>query len=595
MLTTLRQAFHLIGRDQRGRWVVLVLLALVASGFEMLGAALVYVLLALVVDPGGAIELPLVGDVRSLAGDIGDRTLLLNLLVGMGLFFLLRAGVQVGVTYVQQRVAQNAGARLSNRFVEGYLSWPYAMHLHRNSSELIRNGHQAVKQLVSQVFVPVIRVSAELILIVGMVALLVFVAPAATGLAVLVVGGAAVLLLFLVQPRLKRLGAVSHETSRETLGALQQALQGVRDIKLLGRERYFARRYGRSRLRYARANYLYSAVTELPHTIMELALISFILLFFGVAIGTDLNSQDALSVLGLFAYAGLRIQPSLQRIITGLNNIKYSTAPLADLHTDLVAVEKMSTPADDVDPLPFDNAIVLRDVSFKYEGTSRDALTGINLTINRGEEIGICGPTGGGKTTLVDLITGLLTPTTGEITVDGQDLRRHARRWQRNLGVVPQAVFLTDDTLRRNIALGIPDREIDEAAVNRAIELAQLTDFIGSLPDGFDTTVGERGVRLSGGQRQRIAIARALYHNPAVLVFDEGTSALDTATEAALMRAVENLRGERTIIHIAHRLSTVQNSDKVIFIEEGCVSAVGSFDELRYSNERFRQMAGSLV
>lgn len=595
MLTTLRQAFHLIGRDQRGRWVVLVLLALVASGFEMLGAALVYVLLALVVDPGGAIELPLVGDVRSLAGDIGDRTLLLSLLVGMGLFFLLRAGVQVGVTYVQQRVAQNAGARLSNRFVEGYLSWPYAMHLHRNSSELIRNGHQAVKQLVSQVFVPVIRVSAELILIVGMVALLVFVAPAATGLAVLVVGGAAVLLLFLVQPRLKRLGAVSHETSRETLGALQQALQGVRDIKLLGRERYFARRYGRSRLRYARANYLYSAVTELPHTIMELALISFILLFFGVAIGTDLNSQDALSVLGLFAYAGLRIQPSLQRIITGLNNIKYSTAPLADLHTDLVAVEKMSTPADDVDPLPFDNAIVLRDVSFKYEGTSRDALTGINLTINRGEEIGICGPTGGGKTTLVDLITGLLTPTTGEITVDGQDLRRHARRWQRNLGVVPQAVFLTDDTLRRNIALGIPDREIDEAAVNRAIELAQLTDFIGSLPDGFDTTVGERGVRLSGGQRQRIAIARALYHNPAVLVFDEGTSALDTATEAALMRAVENLRGERTIIHIAHRLSTVQNSDKVIFIEEGCVSAVGSFDELRYSNERFRQMAGSLV
>lgn len=595
MLTTLRQAFHLIGRDQRGRWVVLVLLALVASGFEMLGAALVYVLLALVIDPGGAIELPLVGDVRSLAGDIGDRTLLLSLLVGMGLFFLLRAGVQVGVTYVQQRVAQNAGARLSNRFVEGYLSWPYAMHLHRNSSELIRNGHQAVKQLVSQVFVPVIRVSAELILIVGMVALLVFVAPAATGLAVLVVGGAAVLLLFLVQPRLKRLGAVSHETSRETLGALQQALQGVRDIKLLGRERYFARRYGRSRLRYARANYLYSAVTELPHTIMELALISFILLFFGVAIGTDLNSQDALSVLGLFAYAGLRIQPSLQRIITGLNNIKYSTAPLADLHTDLVAVEKMSTPADDVDPLPFDNAIVLRDVSFKYEGTSRDALTGINLTINRGEEIGICGPTGGGKTTLVDLITGLLTPTTGEITVDGQDLRRHARRWQRNLGVVPQAVFLTDDTLRRNIALGIPDREIDEAAVNRAIELAQLTDFIGSLPDGFDTTVGERGVRLSGGQRQRIAIARALYHNPAVLVFDEGTSALDTATEAALMRAVENLRGERTIIHIAHRLSTVQNSDKVIFIEEGCVSAVGSFDELRYSNERFRQMAGSLV
>ena len=575
--------------------MLLIMLAVVASGFEMLGAAMVYVLLALVVDPGNEIELPLIGDVRELAGDIDERTLLLGTLVAMGLFFLLCAFVQVGVTYVQQRVAQNAGARLSNRLVEGYLSWPYAMHLHRSSSELIRNGHQAVKQLVSQVFVPVIRVSAEVILVMGMLVLLISIAPAATGLAAVVIGGAAALVLLLVQPRLKRLGAISHATSRETLSAMQQALHGVRDIKLLGRERYFARRYGKSRLRSARADYLNSTLSKLPHAVMELAFIGFILLFFGLAIGTDATSQDALSVLGLFAYAGLRIQPSLQRITGGLNNLKYSTAPLTDLHADLRAVEQFSTPADDVDPLPFTDAITLRDVSFKYEGADRDALTDVNLTIQRGQEIGICGPTGGGKTTLVDIITGLLTPTVGHVNVDGHDLREDARRWQRNLGIVPQSVFLTDDTLRRNIALGIPDKEIDDDAIRLAVQLAQLTEFIDSLPDGLETTVGERGIRLSGGQRQRIVIARALYNRPAVLVFDEGTSALDNATEAALMGAIESLRGDRTIIHIAHRLSTVQQSDCVVLIEKGQVCGMGSFEDLQQSNAQFQRMAGTVI
>lgn len=592
MLTTLRQAFDLVGSEQRRRWVLLVVLSLVASGFEMLGAALVYVLLALVVDPGGSIELPVVGDLRSVAGDVDERTLLLSMVIGMSVFFILRAVVQVGFIYVQQRVAQNAGARLSIRFIEGYLGWPYEMHLHRNSAELIRNGHQAVKQLVTQVFIPVIRVMAELVLIAGMLLLLVVVAPLATGLATLVVGGAATFLLLFVQPRLKKFGLVSHETAKDTLAYFQQSLHGLRDIKLLGRERYFARRYGRSRLRHARMNYLQAALSAFPHTVIELAFLGFILLFFAVAVGVETAGPGALSVLGLFAYAGLRIQPSLQRIVTGLNNIKYSTAPLADLHADLLAVEKLSSEPTDVEPLPFNDAIVLNDVRFRYEGASRDALMGINLTIKKGQQVGICGPTGGGKSTLVDIITGLLLPTEGSVSVDSRDITEHLREWQRNLGVVPQAVFLTDDSLRRNIAFGVLDDEIDEDAVMRAVELAQLADYVKSLPDGLDTSVGERGVRISGGQRQRIAIARALYRNPEVLIFDEGTSALDNATEAALMAAIEHLRGDRTIIHIAHRLSTVRESDCVIVVNDGVVTGVGRFEELERENEHFQRMAG---
>lgn len=593
MFTTLRQAFRLIGRGQRRRWIFLIVLALVASAFEMLGAALVYVLLALVVDPNGEIDLPLVGDVRELAGDVDEQTLLLTMLVSMGIFFVVRAFVQVAVAYIQQRVAQNAGARLSNRIVAGYLNWPYANHLHRNSSELIRNGHQAVKQLVSQVFIPIIRVAAELILIIGMLALLISIAPAATGLAVLLIGSGAVLLLFLVQPRIKKLGAISHSTSRETLGVMQQALHGVRDIKLLGREKYFARRYAQSRLRYARANYLNATLAKIPHVVMELVLLIFILLFFAIAIGLGTPSPNSLSVLGLFAYAGLRIQPSLQRITSGLNSIKYATAPLSDLYADLVSIERSPTPESEVEPLEFSDAIVVHNVSFQYEGTTRKALTDINLTIRRGEVVGICGPTGGGKTTLVDLITGLLAPTTGHITVDGHDLKKNARRWQRNLGVVPQSVFLIDDTLRRNIALGVRDEHIDDQAVARAVQLAQLTEFIESLPEGLETTVGERGVRLSGGQRQRIAIARALYAQPAVLVFDEGTSALDNATEAAFMASIEHLRGSLTIIHIAHRMSTVKNSDNVVLVENGRILAIGAYEVLRRENMRFQQLSGT--
>ncbi len=593
MIQTLHKAVDLIGREHRGRWILLVLLALVVSGFEMLGAILVFVLVGLVADPSGQIDLPLVGDIRALVSDLDERTLLLRTVLVIALFFVLRGLVQIGSVYAQKRVAENAGARLSNRLVEGYLRWPYPVHLRRNSAELIRNAHQAVQQLVGQVFVPLINVTAAGFLTFGMLAVLLAIAPVATGIAVLVVGGAALMVLLVVQPRMKRLGLTAHRMQRETLTWLQQSLHGIRDIKILGRERYFARQYGKSRLRLAHASYLRATMSQLPSTIIESALIGFILLFFGITVLAGDGAEGALPVLGLFAYVGLRLQPSLQRIIGGLNDIKFATAPLDDLHTDLMAVEALPVFVAQPDPLPFEDIVTLEDVEFSYEGTDRAALTQISLTIRSGEQIGICGPTGGGKTTLVDLITGLLEPTSGRVTIDGLDLREHARAWHQNLGVVPQVVFLVDDTLQRNIALGIPDGQIDDDTLHEAVGLAQLKEFVESLPEGLETVVGERGVRISGGQRQRIAIARALYRRPAVLIFDEGTSALDTETEAKLMESIESLRGSHTIILIAHRLSTVRKSDRVVFIEDGRIAGIGTFAELERDNERFRAMASS--
>lgn len=591
MLTTIRQAIYLLGRAQRKRWAILLGLALFTSLLEIAAAGFVYLLLGLVANPGGQVHLPLLGDARALAGDMPERTFLLILIGVMIAFFLIRAAAAMGAEYVMHRMTANTAANLSARLARGYLSLPYAFHLNRNSAELIRNAHQVPLEVVNSVFLPLIRLMAESILTIGMLVLLVTVSPIGTGLAVAVVGGATLVLMLLIQPRIKRFGATAHAMHRDTLGALQQSFQGVRDVTLLGREKFFAEAYGRRRRRLARMLYTYQTIIQSPRFVIETSLILFILVFFAVTVARG-GTQSALATLGLFGYAGLRLQPSLQKIVAAFNSLKFATAPTADIHRDLRLIEQNIAESDRSRAFPFQREIRLVNVSFTYQESRSPALLGVDLTIHRGEQVGICGPTGGGKTTLVDLIAGLLAPTEGRVQVDGVDIATNVRGWQRNLGVVSQMVFLTDDTLRRNIALGIPDEQIDETAVREAVRLAQLEGFVESLPEGLDTVVGERGVRLSGGERQRIAIARALYYRPQVLIFDEGTSALDNATEQELMRALRSLRGEHTILLVAHRLTTVRDADRVIFVENGRIAGIDTFDGLCSCNESFRAMAG---
>lgn len=592
MVAVVRKCFQLISPERRWRWLVLIILALVATGLEMLGAALVYTLVALVADPTGAIDVPLIGDLRDLVGGLEQSTVLLAVAGVMGAFFLLRAVAQISISYAQQRVAQREGARLANKLTAGYLALPYAFHLRRNTADLIRNVNGAVGKVVKQGFIPIIQVAADIVLVVGLLVVMVIVSPLATVSAIVVVGGSAVLLLFFVQPRLKRLGLITHRMGKTTLKALQQALHGLRDVKLLGREEAFTRVYQVNRDRLARAQYLHGTAVELPRHVMETALVGFILIFFAFAVVSGTATEEVLSTLGLFAYAGLRVQPSLTRTVRGLNSLKYATAAIDEIHHELGLVKDLRPPGAQPHR-PFVSRIELQEVGFRYEGTDEDVLSGINMTIERGQTVGICGSTGSGKTTMVDLITGLLEPTRGRILIDGHDLQEDVRGWQGNLGVVPQMVFLTDDTLRHNIALGLGDDEIDERAMEKAIELAQLREFVDRLPEGLDTGVGERGVRVSGGQRQRVAIARALYRRASVIVFDEGTSALDNTTEAQLMAAIDRLGGDHTIILVAHRLSTVRNCDKVVFTSEGRIEGMGSYDELLAHNEGFKALATS--
>ena len=591
VLRSLHRIFELLGSEKPGRWLALAVGALLVSVLEMVGALLVFLLLALISDPSGGLQVPLFGDLRRFFGDVAHMTFLLWAAAAMASFFVVRMCAQVGFAYLKQRVAHNAAARLSSKLTRGYLRLPYAFHLRRSSAELVRNAHQNLENLAAHSFLAATLVVAELILVAGLVTVMIIVAPLAAILAALVVGTASMALLAIVQPALQRLGARAQDARRRTLGLLQQSLHGIRDIKVLARESYFASAYAQDRGRLARSLYLRGAALELPRLVIETSLVFFILLLFGFSVAAGMASHELLSTLGLFAYAGLRIQPSLQKLVSGLNSVRFSSSAVEEVLDDLRLIDRLEAEPARTATISFKRDLRLEDVSFDYEGSSRPAITNVDLSIAKGELIGICGPSGGGKTTLVDLIVGLLDPSSGRVRVDGTDVNEARDSWFRMLGVVPQMIFLLDDTLRRNIALGVPDGEVDEKAVLEAAQVAQLEETISRLPDGLDTVVGERGVRLSGGQRQRVAIARALYRRPEVLVFDEGTSALDTGTESVLISALECLRGQHTIILVAHRLSTVRGCDRIAYVDNGRVAGVGRFDELERENAGFKELA----
>jgi ATP-binding cassette, subfamily B, bacterial PglK len=593
---TMRETLRLLGPDGRWRWVLLVVLALAIAGFEAVGAVLVYSLMGLISGEAGAMSLPLVGDLTERFSDVPVRTLQLTVAGLVAGFFLVRALVVVGEVYVQSRFVYNAGRRLSNHLVRGYLAMPYLRHTQLNSSELVRNAFDSVQSLVNQVLKPAVQVVAETVLVVGLTIVLLTVTPQATLIALAVLGPAVWLLLAVIQPRLKRLGRASQESRRGTLLAMQQALGGIRDIRLLGREREFAGSFADQRGVMARTAYLKHTLAELPRVLIETTFVLVIAMVFVLAVLTGDGPDALVSTLGVFAYAGLRLQPSLRKIVQGLNHIRFGTAIVEDLLEDRARVDaaleaRRAADAAGTEDRPFAHAIELRGVGFSYAPDAPPALRDVDLTIRRGEFLGICGPTGGGKSTLIDLIVGLLQPTAGELLVDGRPLGEHPAWWYAQLGVVSQSVYLIDDTLRANIAFGRATGTIDDDLLQRSIDRAQLREVIAELPLGLDTVVGERGVRLSGGQRQRVAVARALYREPAVIVLDEGTSALDGATEAALVAAVDELKSGRTLISVAHRISTVRQADRILVVAGGRIVADGNHDELLRGSELFRGLA----
>lgn len=571
----------------------MVLVAVAIAILEMLAAALVLLLLQLIVDPSGSLGLPLVGDIRQLVpGDADGQIITLTILLGA--FFLFHGLASIGATYFQQRAAHKAAAGVSRDLFSGYLSLPYVFHFQTNSAGIIRNSYDAVQKLGSHVFLPAINIVAEALVLVALFAFLLVSAPVATSIVMAIFLPLILGIIFIINPRIKRLGRRAHRTSGEAISMLQQTLEGIRDVVLLRARHKFVKAYSILQSELARALYLRGTAGDLPRRLLQTAFLLSILAFLAVSVSSEGAASETLTLLGLIAYAGLRMQPSLQKLIISINNLKFSSALLMDIQEDMArfAQEKLEVPTGTGNrQISFTSALVLDRVTYSYEPSALPAIDSINLTISKGMRLGICGPTGGGKSTLIDIIIGLIPPTTGLVTVDGIDIHSRLEAWWDLLGVVSQHVFLLDDSLMRNVAFGVPDGEIDEVAVKKAVEVAQLSEFVAQLPHGLGTRVGERGTRLSGGQRQRVAIARALYREPEILVLDEGTSALDGVTESELMAAIEASGEGRTLILVAHRLTTLKTCDLIVFVDEGQITARGTHDQLFENHPPFSWMS----
>ena len=567
---------------------------------EAMGAALVYLLVGIISAPEAAVSLPIVGDLSAFFPERTGREIKLGAAAFVGLFFVFRAGVVIAQDYVTSRIVNNAVALVAGKMLDGYLSLPYLFHTQRSSAELIRNTYQGTTKLVNGVALPVLSMITDFLLAVALIATLVSLAPQAMLLTSIGLILAITVIQRFVRPRLIELGQRAEEATTESIGAIQGALGGIRDIKLLQREDSFSQMHVRARLTIAQVGYRSAVLARLSPLAVETSVILTIVAVFILATTGDASPERTLATLALFAYVGLRLQPILLGVVGFMNTINKNDAVLDNVMRDIALAEQWAAEVDNEPALPdvktkesaFAEEIRFSNVSFAYFPDGPDVLMDVNLTIRRGEFIGICGPTGGGKSTLVDLLVGLLMPDRGTISVDGVTLGRRPTWWWHQLGVVSQNVFLINDTLKNNITFGENAKSsADALRLQRCIERSQLSEVIAQLGAGLDTIVGERGVRLSGGQRQRVAIARALYREPEVLVLDEGTSALDGATERALVAAIDEATHERTLIAIAHRISTIRNADRIIVVADGRIQDIGTFDELLARNELFQALA----
>ena len=594
MISTYRKLFSLFDKTElRQFWLLTGVMLLVATA-EIAGISAVLMLLNVLSSPGTIHTNGVLSIVYEDLGFSSDFAFQVALAATVMVVVMVGLAIKAAGTYATIRFSAMRGYTISTRLLSAYLSQPYPWFLDRNSAELGKNVLNEVDGLVARVVLPCLRLVANSILVIAILAFLTLVDPLVTMFSGGVLGLGYGLIYLRLRGRLHRLGKDMMDAFEDRFLVAQEATGGIKDVKVLGLEATYVKSYSVAARKAAQSGAMLGVMSELPRFVLEAltfgTLLSLILLLLLKSGG---SVAEIVPTLGVVAFSTMRLLPSLQQIYHALVSVRGATAVLDTIVADMAATPALPLPGPDAGrPLTLERTLELSGVSFAYASAERPTLRGVDLVIPARTTVGIVGGTGAGKTTLVDLILGLLTPDEGEIRVDGTAVTDANRRsWQKSLGYVPQSIYLTDDTVAANIAFGVPREQIDMAAVERAARTAALHDFVLSdMPQGYDTFVGERGVRLSGGQRQRIGIARALYRDPTLLIMDEATSALDNITERVVMEAVQRIRANKTVILIAHRLSTVKSCDTIFLMDRGRLLAQGSYNELLAGNEVFRRM-----
>lgn len=597
-METINKLLDLLSPAERQRAGVLMLMMLVMAFLDMLGVASILPFIAVLTNPALVETSPILSWAYQLSGPLGvgsaDQFLfLLGLLVFVLLVFSL--AFKALTTYAQTRFALMREFSIGKRLVEGYLHQPYSWFLNRHSADLGKNILSEVSGVITGSLVPVMTLLAQIAVTLALLALLLVVDPWLAISVGLVLGIAYGGILALMSGWLNTLGQARIQANQERYTVVSEAFGAAKEVKASGLESVFIERFAKPAETYAKGQATAQVIAQMPRFALEAIAFGGMLLVILYLMVQSGSFAVALPIIALYAFAGYRLMPALQQIYGAVTQLKFAGSALNALHTDLMGLNPVELYGDALEPMPLDKSIDLNNIVYQYPNANSPALNGINLNIPARSTVGLVGSTGSGKTTTVDLILGLLEPQTGTLSIDGQVVNASNRRqWQKSIGYVPQHIYLADDTVSANIAFGLAPEMVDQQAVERAAKTANLHDFvIQNMPQGYSTMVGERGVRLSGGQRQRIGIARALYHNPSVLVLDEATSALDNITEQAVMEAVNNLGHNITIILIAHRLTTVRECDQIILLEKGTVKANGTFKELVEKSDKFRAMASN--
>jgi len=597
-LQIIRNLVRLLSLHERRQVLLLVPLLAFTALVEVLGVASILPFMALVADPAVAHENRWLSHFYEMGGFADERSFLVAVGILMFLFIVGSNALTALNTWAVLRFSWMRNHTIAMRLLRDYLGKPYLFFLERHSADLGKNLLAEVQQAVAGTLVPSMRIAARGVAAVAVLAMLFFIEPLLALITATVLGGAYGLIFLAIRRRQRRLGQERLRANQNRFETLAEAFGGIKEVKLLGRERAVVRRFAGPSYRFAANTASNAVAAQLPRFALEAVAFGGIVLMVLYLLESGQDLGTIIPIVGLYTFAGYRLMPSLQQVFHGLTTIRFNAAALETLLADLSADSPGLPARGDGEPLPLRQEIRFRGVGFRFPTAARPLFQDLDLQIPAGSSVAFVGATGAGKSTAADLLLGLLQPDSGAVEVDGVALDdpETVRRWQRNLGYVPQSIFLADDTVARNIAFGLSDEEIDGEAVRRAARAAQIDDFIRrEMPDGYDTLVGERGIRLSGGQRQRVGIARALYHDPQVLIFDEATSALDGVTEDRVLRAIQEIAEERTVIMIAHRLATVRKSDRIFLLAGGEVVAQGPYEELLSVSPEFRSLADPAV
>lgn len=588
MTSPLHQAIDLLDAKTRRSMPLLIGSFALVAIFDALSIGLIFPLVLALVDGNSLERVSWLAWIASAMGTTDRGTVILALAVAIGLLFVVKNVVSAALVSWQYSILFDAEAEVGVRLYIRYLTMPWRQLADRNSSELIRNASTSASHAFLSFIIPGLTILVEGGLTVTVLIMLVLVDPLVATTSFLLVAVAGAIYYLMVRRGLAKVGSDFQHASFNLLNELKQGIGAGRELRVLGRTDEFVRQMREARDVYSTAQAKRNFLTQLPRYYLESVLVVVVIAAIGLAVSTR-SIADVAPLMALFGVAALRLMTSASRILASVQQVRIGVEPLGVVHADLFGPESLKTHLPSATVQHEGGGLHLQDVHFSYR-PDRPALKGVNLHIPAGRSVGIVGPSGSGKSTLIDIILGLLQPDTGSVTANGKDISTDLSGWRATIGYVPQNIYLTDDTLRRNVAFGLAEADIDDAAVNRAIRLAQLEEFVATLPLGIASNVGEQGAFLSGGQRQRIGIARALYHNPSVLLMDEATSALDSETENTIVAAIEALRADKTVIVVAHRLSTVRRCDLLVVMEAGAIVETGTFETLQASSPAFARM-----